>query len=319
MEKRQELHDARRQRQWQHLTSLGVLLGLVFTAGGLVYTARTWETGQKTLDSAVQGQVTDRYTKAVEQLGSAKPDVRLGGIYALQRLATDSPRDQETIRNVLAAFVRNHDLCKTDQKSLPKQCTTTKTSDFKKLSYLRPGADVRAALTIAAALSSENGGAILNGADFSQIQFPGADLILVKLPRTNLASVQLQGAALIGADLQHSYLGGARLGGAQMSGAQLSEALLSFADLEEADLAGARLRGSDIHSSNLRGTNLTSAILDYADLSDADLRGANLNGASLRNADLRGTDLRGTNLKLVVGKTRDEMQRVAIVDNTTLF
>lgn len=59
-EKRQELYDARRQRPWQHLTSLGVLASVVFTAGGLFYTAQTWQTGQKTLDSQIQGQVTDR-------------------------------------------------------------------------------------------------------------------------------------------------------------------------------------------------------------------------------------------------------------------
>jgi len=34
-----------------------------------------------------QGQITDRYTKAVEQLGSDKLDVRIGGIYALERIA----------------------------------------------------------------------------------------------------------------------------------------------------------------------------------------------------------------------------------------
>src|SRR4029453_11591667 len=37
-----------------------------------------------------QGHITDRYTKAIEQLGRDKLDVRLGGIYALERIATDS-------------------------------------------------------------------------------------------------------------------------------------------------------------------------------------------------------------------------------------
>jgi hypothetical protein len=32
-----------------------------------------------------QGQITDRYTKAIEQLGAEKLEVRLGGIYALGR------------------------------------------------------------------------------------------------------------------------------------------------------------------------------------------------------------------------------------------
>jgi hypothetical protein len=33
--------------------------------------------------------VTDRYTKAIEQLGSDRLDVRIGGIYALERVARD--------------------------------------------------------------------------------------------------------------------------------------------------------------------------------------------------------------------------------------
>jgi hypothetical protein len=50
--------------------------------------------------------VTDRYIKAIGLLASEKPDERLGGIYALERLMADSPRDQPTIVEVLAAFVR---------------------------------------------------------------------------------------------------------------------------------------------------------------------------------------------------------------------
>lgn len=37
-------------------------------------------------------RITDLNTKAVEQLGSEKALVRLGGLYALERLAQDNPR-----------------------------------------------------------------------------------------------------------------------------------------------------------------------------------------------------------------------------------
>jgi hypothetical protein len=50
--------------------------------------------------------VTDRYTKAIEQLGSDRFDVRVGGIYALQCIARDSPRDHLAVLEVLAAFIR---------------------------------------------------------------------------------------------------------------------------------------------------------------------------------------------------------------------
>ncbi len=52
--------------------------------------------------------MTDRYTKAIERLGSDKLDVRIGGIYALERVARDSARDHPTVIEVLAAFIREH-------------------------------------------------------------------------------------------------------------------------------------------------------------------------------------------------------------------
>jgi hypothetical protein len=60
---------------------------LVFTAQNFVLTRRTVELLRRTLDLTEQGQVTDRYTKAIEQLGSDRPDVWIGGIYALERVA----------------------------------------------------------------------------------------------------------------------------------------------------------------------------------------------------------------------------------------
>jgi hypothetical protein len=50
--------------------------------------------------------VTDRYTKAIEQHGSDKLDVRIGSIYALERIARDSARDHPTVMEVLTAFIR---------------------------------------------------------------------------------------------------------------------------------------------------------------------------------------------------------------------
>jgi hypothetical protein len=56
-------------------------------AGGLAYTARTYWLSR-------QGNFTDPYSKAVEQLGNKEwLEVRLGGIYALERLVADSARD----------------------------------------------------------------------------------------------------------------------------------------------------------------------------------------------------------------------------------
>lgn len=57
---------------------------------------------------AEQGLFTDRFSRAVEHLGSAQLPVRLGGIYALWRLAKDSPEhDLTSVVDILCAFVRD--------------------------------------------------------------------------------------------------------------------------------------------------------------------------------------------------------------------
>jgi hypothetical protein len=51
-------------------------------------------------------RVTELYTKAVEQIGDDKAPVRLGGLYALERLGQDNPKQRQTIVNVLCAYLR---------------------------------------------------------------------------------------------------------------------------------------------------------------------------------------------------------------------
>lgn len=61
-------------------------------------------------ERAVEAQITDRYARAVEQLGSSDTAVRLGALYALERLAHDSPNDRDTIYDVICAYIRHHSI-----------------------------------------------------------------------------------------------------------------------------------------------------------------------------------------------------------------
>jgi uncharacterized protein YjbI with pentapeptide repeats len=55
---------------------------------------------------ATERRITELYTKAVEQLGNDRAPVRLGGLYALERLAQDNPTHRQTIVNVICAYLR---------------------------------------------------------------------------------------------------------------------------------------------------------------------------------------------------------------------
>jgi hypothetical protein len=80
-------------------TALAALLVAVGAIGSLLFTGRSYRLNR-------EGHVTDRYTKAVGQLGDASSPVRIGGVYALERIAKDSVRDRTTIIYVLGAFVK---------------------------------------------------------------------------------------------------------------------------------------------------------------------------------------------------------------------
>jgi hypothetical protein len=83
-----------------------LIAAVVLAAGGYF----TW----RNLRVAHEGQITNRYTQAIGQLGAELKDgapnleVRLGAIYVLERIAKDSPRDYATIFDVLTAYVRQN-------------------------------------------------------------------------------------------------------------------------------------------------------------------------------------------------------------------
>jgi hypothetical protein len=60
-------------------TMLQALGGILVVAGAVA----TW----RQVQISREGQITDRLTHAIDQLGADKADIRIGGIFALERLA----------------------------------------------------------------------------------------------------------------------------------------------------------------------------------------------------------------------------------------
>jgi hypothetical protein len=166
----------------------------LFAAGALIFTARNFSLSR-------EGQVTDRYTKAIEQLGSDKLDVRIGGIYALERIARDSPRDHPTVMAVLAAFIREHSR---ELWPLPEPGTKT-------VSRRTTRPDVQAALTVIGRrdVTHDRERLSLRRAVLVRATLRGANLTHVNLTYADLTHTNLTGADLTDADLTDADLTGA--------------------------------------------------------------------------------------------------------------
>ncbi|MFF4393667.1 pentapeptide repeat-containing protein [Streptomyces sp. NPDC001552] len=64
------------------------------------------EATERTDYDASERRITELYTKAVEQLGNSQAPVRLGGLYALERLGQAVDDHRQTIVDVICAYLR---------------------------------------------------------------------------------------------------------------------------------------------------------------------------------------------------------------------
>jgi hypothetical protein len=173
------------------------------------------------------GQITDRFTKAIEHLGDSSPEVRIGGIFALERIASESPDYVPHIVTTLAAFVRH---------KLPAS-TAKKYEKVDILNVRAPDAAAALAALCRPPLSE-------NRPDSSE--FGGLDLSRTDLRRSSLRGADISHASLFasrldGADLRHTNLSYANIRAANFGKLVLNDQeLKNGADLRHADLTGVR-------------------------------------------------------------------------------
>jgi uncharacterized protein YjbI with pentapeptide repeats len=266
----------------------------LLAAGALVYTALNFRLSR-------EGHVTERLTKATEQLGSERLEVRLGGIYALERIMVDSQRDHGTVVEVLCAFIREHSAIDTEGKI--GQQSHDGNAEQEIVVRAGPATDVRAALTVLGRRPTgrdERGRVALPGTNMRGVDLQGAMLI-----GADLSGVDLAGANLVDSDLSDAHLARAKLVSANFSSARLNRAILSGADLTGACLNRADMKGVRLFRANLTRASLISADLSSANLVHANLTDADIDDASMDKVDLTGANLTGVNLQRAkkVGKS----------------
>jgi hypothetical protein len=213
-------------------TLLQALAGALF----LVTAFLTWQQ----LHVSREGQITDRFTRAIDQLGSDKLPVRLGGIYALERIARDSASDRGTITEVLTAFVRQ-------RAPWPPSSDSTFPADYRQndlpaLPARMP--DVHAVLDLLGRQNAANSGHIrLNGSDLRNASIAG----------------NFRNAIFYRSNLRASWMGRIDLSGANLAKADLRDSHLIWADLSRASIDSTDFRGATF-SSEYSSIRLSGAI-----------------------------------------------------------
>lgn len=262
------------ERQSVRTSALTLLAGVIAVIGA-VYTARSFALNRS-------GQITERFSRAIEQLGKDELELRLGAIYSLERIARDSATDHGPVMEVLTAYVRMH--ARWTAGALEHATPGTDPQNWRKVgfpSYVPPRlpADIEAVMAVLVRRNTQHEGPgnslelDLSGTDLRGAKLQGADLRRIKLRESNLQESQLVGARLTGADLSFVRLEEACLDDVDLEGATLLRASLVHASLKRANLRGAEARWARFSAAQFGGAHL-----DYANF-----RGAHIDQARFRS------------------------------------
>jgi len=222
----------------------------------------TREKDKEQAELVKEGQITDRYVKAVSLLDADGVTARMAGIYALERIMRDSEKDHETIVQLLAAFIRERSPAVDIPDDMPWQEAMVTN-------------DVQAALTVLGHRPERQ-------EDFS------IDLQHVSLCQANLIGLRLESVVFSFSNLSFARLEAARLAKANFYRAALMSVTAPGADLSKAHLQSARLDEGDFLGARMVKANLQEARLSGADLRDVDMAGASLVNAVLVDLEGRG-------------------------------
>lgn len=233
-------------------------------------------------------KVSTQFTEAITQLadGSHLP-IRLGGIYALERIATDSATHRLGALAVLTQYIREHGRA-------PENADEDRS--------VRP--DVKTAAEVVARLTA-------TAPSPQALSLDEANLFGVDLRRANLSSWSLASFEALEANLSEALLVDVRTGNIRLSGANLTKANLSRGDFFSGSFNNATLFRVNAEEAEFKYGQMHGAVLSFAKLKGADftratLTEANFHQADLTSAVLAGADLSGAQLRTAHGLTRHQ-------------
>jgi hypothetical protein len=217
-----ELENATRTSLAQAFGTLSQAIGGTVLLVGVYFTWRN-------LIATEEKQITERFTRAVEQLGNQQSStIRLGAIYSLERIAGDSVREHWVVMEILAAFVRENAALSKHENSIEGISE-----------------EVQAALTVIKRrdVSKDPKNAFL-------------DLSRTYLKRANLKGEMVKGLAFWKYSSKFSDLSNINF-----SKSNLSEADFSNAKIAGSNFASANLSYTDFSNASIENATFSSAIL----------------------------------------------------------
>ena len=244
-----------------------------------------------------------------------KLKIRLGGIYALERIANESDKDYWPIMEILTAYVRKNSPVELIEIEIDYNLMACKNYEIKKEKseiYKLP-LDIQAILTVIGRRKYSPYSGETEYLDLSKTDISRSNLINAHLEEADLQEINLKDAKLQYTNLQGAFLRDANLQGASLDEINLHKAILKRAKFQYATLTNVVLTNANLQEANLKNAFLGKTNFEDADFgydTDYDFKRwgttwapeATLENAYLVKANLKKANLGGTNLKKAIFK-----------------
>lgn len=228
--------------------------------------SRQVENVSRQIEISEQGQITERFTRAIEQLGSEKLFLRVGAIAALERIGRDSEDDVLTVLNLLSGFVRENR-------------STAETDDVEASTSPVP-LDILESVFALSRLARQYD-SFLKEKDL-RIDLSGTQLSYMKpqekicFTHFDFANSSLVGGEFLSIECNGTRFRRANLTGADFCGGKFLDANFSHADLSNANFTAADLSRTRFIEANLARACFSHSTLDSVSFREADMANVNL-------------------------------------------
>lgn len=236
--------------------------------------SRQVENVSKQIEISEQGQITERFTRAIEQLGSDKLFLRVGAIAALERIGHDSQNDVLTVLNLLSRFVREN--------------RSTTETDYVRASTSPVPLDIQESVFALSRLARQYDSFLEK--EKLRIDLSGTQLSYMKPPENAcLTHFDFANSDLVGGQFFNIECNGTRFKGANLTGADFSGGKFLHANFSSANLANARFTTADLSKARFIEANLAKACFSHSTLDCVSFREADMAKVNLFSSHCNDT------------------------------
>ena len=237
-------------------TIISIVSGVIAIVGLILFYQRL-KKQEEQIDLQRKQRTDDRFTTAVELLGSSETSARTGAIYSLYHLAIEDKKYRKEVSQILCSHIRSK----------------TNEPDYKEEHNKRPSNEIQT--TIDLLLKNQDGNKGLYCQDFAKEKsFPQANFKYAYLVKADFYEAQCQGANFSNAQCQ----------GANFTFAQCQGAKFTFAQCQGANFGAAECQGAGFFMTQCQGAKFTLAQCQGVDFIHAQCQGAHFIHAQCQGA-----------------------------------